>query len=318
MRRVLLDVAAEHLTLRIADGRGAAVWSDPEYGDTESLGERLGEAVAAAGWGRIRAASVVLHPPLVQVRTLHDLPRVSERDLRLLITRQQERFFRRVDGEVVVGAKSVERAGDHVVHAAAADLSLLERLEAAASRAGLRVNSIAAASEDAGKPIELRTPTLDRRVRRRGWVRRGALVALAMSGWIAYTAVYVGDLVMDERWVRAELSLLDESMDRLLAVEERITSFSPVADAFVRQADSRAHLTPLLTRVATTLPRDTHLYGIEVARSEGLEIQAHGPDPVYVVRVMGAWWPGAVRLEDVAATDDGSAYTFTVVLERGS
>jgi hypothetical protein len=172
--------------------------------------------------------------------------------------------------------------------------------------------------QDAEEPIELRTPALDRRVRRRGWVRRGALVALAISGWMAYAAVYVADLVLDERWVRAELSRLDEPMDRLLAVEERIASFSPLAEALARQADPRAHLTPLLAQVATTLPQDTHLHGIEIGRSEALELQAHGPDPVYVVRVMGDWWPGAVRLADVADADDGPAYTFTVVLERSS
>src|SRR5262245_13386830 len=99
---VVLDARATEIGARRPTGE--PVWVDLKtgYHDAEDVNAAIERALESVGCARARAVDVVLHPPLVQQRTLVGIPSVQTRDLPLLVRNQHTRFFRAVAGEPVV------------------------------------------------------------------------------------------------------------------------------------------------------------------------------------------------------------------------
>jgi Tfp pilus assembly protein PilN len=299
-----LEARADGLLVPAGDAEAVLVPVVPGVRDPEEAAALLASALDAAGLGSVRSVDVLLHPPLVQVRTLADLPPVGPKDLEALVTNQQSRFFRPVEGPTVVSAEWTRSGDERVACAALASVELLERLEAVIERCARRVRRFVPVTGSSGPGPDLLTPGARATARRRLVLSLLAAAVLAAGGWATAGAVYVLDLRADGHALDAELSELDATLHRIDAISERLRAFAPVAEVLrVRSADA-AWLRSRLAGLAEALPRDTHLHALSAERGGGLVIQGHGPDALAVVRALEERWSrGSVRLQGVPEPD---------------
>lgn len=294
-----------------------AVWTDS--GETERFADDVGGALTLL----LKRLSpdprssfrLMLHPPMVQLRTLHDVPSLSSRDLNAMVALHASRFFRSVDAKLVTAATWVPTEHGRAPRAAAVSADELLTMERVVTTAGFRLVGVSAVGSDASPPITLRTPTLERRHRRRSQLRIGAQVVLALSGWVAAAVVYAVDLSLDARRIETELEQLAGPLNRLQEIEQRLGRFAPVASAMRRQSAPDRRLTPNLARIAATLPVSTHAHRIVLDSEGAARLEAHGPDPVELVQRLAAWWPGRVRVEGTVDAVEGEQL-FTIAMER--
>ena len=102
---------------------------------------------------------VALERPLVQLRTLTDLPPVKPEALAALVAHQAGRFFRKNGKPLATDAVWVGNGGVRVARAAAVEEPVVEAIVAGARTAGLSVEGIAPADDAA--PLLL-LPTSER------------------------------------------------------------------------------------------------------------------------------------------------------------
>ncbi len=119
-------------------GPGAPWAAEAAFATPGELADAIARLAAEAprNGKRVRM-TVALEPPLVQVRSLADLPPVKPADLATLVAAQSSRFFRR-NGSALVTDATWETNGDgpRVARAAAADEPWLEAIAAGARTAG--------------------------------------------------------------------------------------------------------------------------------------------------------------------------------------
>lgn len=222
---------------------------------------------------------VVLHPPLVQLRTLRGLPPVGSRDLTRLVEEQKERFFRAASEGSVVSAQWVSRARDATVaNAALAETEVLETIEAAMRGCGLGVSHFVASrdSEDGGLTFCTAFQARERQ-RARHRTMAAALTLVAM-GWLAPPVTYVADLARDHGTLQSQLIHADSAMVRVDSLEARMTAFSEVASPLRRQGPDSAWAAVSLAEIATRIPGNVHLHAIELTRDGVVRLRAHSGD----------------------------------------
>lgn len=269
--------------------------------------------------GRAREVDVLLGAPLAEVRSLTDLPPVSERDLHDLVANQRSKFFRNGHGSVALAATWVDSGEQRAARIAQCDLVLMEAIEACAARSGRVVRRFFPV-DGAGRagPVLL-TPDGHRRMRRRRrrWV--AAWLTAATAGWAATGGVYLYDLASDSRATSADLAALQAPLQRIDALTRRVEEFGVVAQAYRRNALDSTWLQSRLARVVTALPEHTHLHRLIVERTGAVVLEAHGPDPVAVVDDLSSAGTDVVRLEGVPRPDawDGvpTGQRFTVLVD---
>ncbi len=282
--------------------------------------DELSEALARAfeGSGAPRPVEVLLHEPLVQLRTLTGLPAVRLGDLNALVANQRDRFFRHIEGEVVVTAEWLDTANG-VARAALARQGVLESLETALSATGRAVRRFVPVTPTSERGPELVTPRArSQRTHRRVFTMIAAAV-VALSGWLIAGGVYVVDLYRDDRTISEELGQLDAPLKRIQRVSDQISSFTPIATAFHRQSIGSAWALERLVGVSEALPSNTHLHRLTATRGAVLVLEAHGPDALDVVTRLEQWWPGRVQLKDTPQPDGAPGSDeqelFTVLLD---
>jgi len=254
-----------------------------------------------------------VHAPPAQVRTLRDVPPVAGRELPALVRANHDRYFRRVSGEVAVAAEwVVDGEGARVVRAASAPLVLLEECEGALNDRGLRLRDVRPVYDGEELPLELHTSGLARRARVRRLVRWGAVAALALSGWLVAAGAYLVDLALDGATLDRELAALSEPIDRLAGVQEQLERFAPVAAALHRQAPRGESIRQSLLIIASRLPESVHLHELRIDRQGPIRLQAHGGDPIEVVRALSAWWTEPVRVDGGTAAPGAE---FGIIME---
>lgn len=237
-----LDVGAGHLALtRITRGVSAPV---AEAGWESSAGLR--QALAAlradsAGFNLPRRVAVALAPELLQRRLLRDLPPVRAAQAAAIVRHQVGRFFRQLDGALVIGVAPGPR-GTWVGIAVAE--SLLDAVVAGLDDAGVLVEAIRPAAVEGYPPVNLLPP----RSRAANRARRQRIlwhVGASCAALLALAAVTRG--VHDVR----ELS-------RLEAVADSLRPFmDSTAELRARQDEARLMLGTVLgaERNRTTVPR---------------------------------------------------------------
>src|SRR5581483_112977 len=185
MRRVLrLRVGVD--SLRGEAGNGVVEWAgEAAYGGLGDLTDAIGRLASEGGHG-CKRIEVAIERPLVQLRTLSDLPRVPERALVELVALQSRRFFRRNGKPLVVDAVWV---GKGVAHAAAVEEPLVDAISAGARAAGLELNSIAPAEAGVGLSLLPRAETAARRRSARPKLRLYAGFALML--WVSLGVAYL-------------------------------------------------------------------------------------------------------------------------------
>lgn len=311
-----LDVTDGTLTLRRGDTGGHSVEFSPAHDRIHGrVRELITEYEDATNGDPVR---VRLHAPFVQVRTLRDLPPVSDEDLAALVRSNLSRFFRRVEGDAVVAAAwSSDEEGKRIARAAYAPLDLLRGIEAGLEEAGTEADCFQPVLQGEELHLPLLTPRLVRQRRARLRRRRVAMAAVAVMGWLATGLVYVADLVADGRYVRGELDALAGPLAQIEAVEADLEAFSPVAAAVDRQSSNHDRVSDLVVGLDGLLPASAHVHSLSVERVGPVRLMVHGDDPVDVVRALRAWWPGPVRITETRQAEGPDHLTeFGVTLER--
>jgi hypothetical protein len=318
-RTARIDLFGDRIEIRRRGGGEAATLLDADYEDLPALVERMHDALTTDPGGRWARWELRLHPPLVQVRTLHDLPPVPERHLREVVEQNSARFFRAIGTRPIVAASWQGRTeAGRVARGVAADRAFIERLEAAICDSGVRLTGIQAVHDRAGPGIALVTRRLRRATRRGRVSRAAAAVVLAAGGWLVASSVYVMDLHRDDQWTRAELGRLEAPLRQLDSIGARVGAFAPIAAAVDRQSSREGRVSDVLIGIALHLPSDTHVHRVVLERGKDVLVVAHGPDPVATVQAFGAWWPGPVRLQRAPdATGPEPAGPFTIAMEVG-
>jgi len=305
--RLLLSV--DHDRLRVGTlARGEPSWNaDVPLASADDLLATLEDSVARQPARSRRDVTVLLHPPLVQTRTLGDLPPVGDGELRSLVQTQASRFFRLNGGSLVVGA--VWMPGDPPrARAAACDHALVAGIEAAARRAGAgRVVIRPEAGEPADRRIALETPG-GRRARLRSAVRATALpLTVALGCWAGAGLLYLADLSWDRRAVSAALAELEGPLAQIRQIETELDAFLPVAAAVRAQGPEGAWAGQLLARLGDALPDSSLVTSMEAQRDGLVRLELRAQDPGHVLESLTmASFPHPM-LADLPVSDSSEA-----------
>lgn len=226
-------------------------------------------AAEAPANGKRPRARVALERPLVQVRTLGDLPPVKPRDLAALVAGQQGRFFRKNGQPLVTDAAWVPGTnGRRTACAAAVEEPWLEAIALGARTAGLVLDAVAPA--DAGElsllPAEVRVHR--RQIGARS-LRRWALVTAAL--WLALGGLYVARLALGRREVERELARLAAPAAALLDARRELRDAAGMLGTIDSVAGARSAVASQLARITASLPDSAFVTSLTVdARGQGV------------------------------------------------
>jgi hypothetical protein len=254
------------------------------YASPDHLSEVADVVLAHKELRRTRGIRVVLHTSMLQLRTLHALPPVRQRELPDLVRGQVRRFFRTNGAPLVVDAVWTEpEPGNRLVRAAAAELPLVLALESAVERTGLTMLGIRPGGE--GPEARLCLESSQARARRiRRAVRRLLPYATAAAlTWVTAGGLYVGDLLLDAVGVEAETNMLQDEVQQVRSVRDRIAEFRPTAIAARAQGPDGAWVVEGLARITENLPDSCYVVHLVVQRQATIRLDGRASDPVAVV-----------------------------------
>ncbi len=247
-------------------GPGAPWAAEAAFATPGELADAIARLAAEAprNGKRVRM-TVALEPPLVQVRSLADLPPVKPADLATLVAAQSSRFFRR-NGSALVTDATWETNGDgpRVARAAAADEPWLEAIAAGARTAGIALTALAPADAPdlSLLPGGLKT---ERRLAERTAIRRWAMVAAGM--WVLFGALYAARLVVGLRQTKRELARLARPAAAVLAARRDLRDASALIETLNQAAAQREVVAARLGRISPALPDSAFLTSLTLDAS---------------------------------------------------
>lgn len=282
---------------RVRAGRqrsGDLEWLDERaVPDSERLGEVVDLILSNRDLWRCRQVTFQVEPPLVQKRSLYDLPPMPEPELRELVRDDVRRFFRAGDAHLVSDAAWLQADdGTMVARAVAVDVGLVRLLEGAAERVGVRRVRVSPAGED-GTALVLESP--ERRAerhRRSVWTTVGSGLVATLA-WAVALGVHLVDLRMDRSVLDEELARLQAPLASLEVVRAQVRDLRPLMESIETTGARRGWATRMLMMVTEALPPGTYLESMELWADGSGFLVVLGPDPVDVIR----------RLHDAGCAD---------------
>src|SRR5437667_3476253 len=195
---------------------------------------------------------VALERPLVQLRTLTDLPPVKPEALAALVAHQAGRFFRKNGKPLATDAVWVGNGGVRVARAAAVEEPVVEAIVAGARTAGLSVEGIAPADDAA--PLLL-LPTSERAARRRAEQRLARRLMIgAASVWLAAGLLFALRIAWERRAVEREFAALGGPLGAVLAARRELREAEVAVRAVTQAERTRGQSLARLGAVAAALP----------------------------------------------------------------
>lgn len=273
------------------------------FGDADELTDAIASLAPTAD--HAQRMLVVVEPPLLQRRTLTDLPPVRAAALQELVAQGTTRFFRQ-NGHALLSSATWSSEGsgaERVVHAVAMEEVFAEAIVAGAARGGFHLEDIVAA-EQTVKPLSL-LPAAERRKRvERSWRRTGILAVGALLLAIAVGGGMLIQVRAERRRVGDALSRLKVPLTELAAARLSLDS-ALVAVLAVQAAESqRTTVASRLYDAVRALPDSAYLTSLTLDRigTGSLDGRAMRADQVEAhFGVMRAFAP--VRLSSSGTTD---------------
>lgn len=258
--------------------RTTVAWAgEAAFGDADQLSAAIGALVVEAPVLRCAGAvEVVVEPPLVQLRTLNDLPPVRTRALAAIVAHQSGRFFRKngkplVTDAVWIGGQRLlwpRRPGPPpVARAAAIEAPWVEAIVKGARDAKLPIPTISPGST-AGEPcMDLMTPAerVARRRQARGLTRRLAAVAVAL--WLGVGALYLVRLITTRHGLDIEVARLRKASEAVIAARRTVHETDAMVRTVDGQAAERGALLRTMGAILTALPDSAYLTSLELDQS---------------------------------------------------
>ena len=232
--------------------RGSVTWAgESSYGGLAELADAIARLAAEPprACGRL---VVALDRPPVQLHTLTDLPPVKPQHLAALVAQQAGRFFRKNGQPLVTDAAWVGKGPTRVAHAAAVEEALVEAIAAGARAAGLWLETIAPAGDEA--PLTL-LPRSERENRERSARRRTrGLTAATCALWLAAGVLFFGRLAWERRNVERELATLEKPLTAVLEARRELRDAETTLNAITAAERERGRSLSLLAAVTGALP----------------------------------------------------------------
>jgi hypothetical protein len=272
------------LRLRVTGGtlhaelrrRAIVIWAgEAAFSNADELSAAIGALVVEAPALRLSSmVEVNVEPPLVQLRTLTDLPPVRPRALAALVAHQPARFFRKngkplVTDAVWIGARRLRWRRPMLARsarAAAIELPWVEAIVLGLRQAGLPAPAISAGAVGEGARMDL-LPAAERAARRRqrvGLTRRLAFMAFAL--WLGVAALYVGRLAVIRRRLGAESARLHNASEAVIGARRALHETDAMVAAVETQSLERQLVLRQLGKLLTTLPDSTYLTSLELTQ----------------------------------------------------
>lgn len=299
-------------------GRGTPWAAEAGFATPAELADAIARLAAEAPRNGKRVhMTVVLEPPLVQVRTLADLPPVKAADLATLVRGQANRFFRKNGAPLVTDAVWTGGKDVRVVQAAAAEEPWLEAIAAGARAAGIDLDGIApaGAADLSLLPGGVRA---ERGRAERRTVRRWAMAAAL--AWALLGGLYVTRLVVGLNGTKRELARLQRPAATVSAARRELRDASALIETLNTAAAQRAGVGARLARISNALPDSAFLTSLTlVADGSGVltGLARRAADVVARLQtrgaVSGARLDGPVLRESAAGKD---WERFTIVFGR--
>jgi hypothetical protein len=219
--------------------------------------------------GRPTATRIELQVPMVQVRTLANLPPVRASVLEDLVARQASRYFRRNGTPLVVAAQWLPhaRGKPSVAQAAAAEEPWVEALALGARAAGLVLEGIL----PAGLPKEMLLFSWQERTRRRKaevWARR-RLALFAFFLWVAAGIALAVRFQSERNRVDRELAALQQPTRALLEARRALGVATGMVQAVAEADRDRARTLGRLAAITAALPDSAYLTSLSLDERGG-------------------------------------------------
>ncbi len=245
---------------------GRVVWAaEASYASETELAEALASLAGEAPIGRQRSVRVELDRPLVQVRTLSDLPPVRASALAALVANQAGRFFRR-NGKLLVTDAAWERRGRNaprVGRAAAVEEPWVDAIVRGAAAAGLEVDAITPVRSSL-----LLLPAGERAKRaRRLRLRIGRLAAGAAALWALVGALAARRLARETAAVDRELARLRPTDAAATIARKEYDRAVAMIGAIEAESRGRAALGSQVARIVLSLPDSSFLAALRLTES---------------------------------------------------
>lgn len=239
-------------------GPGAPWAAEAPFASPAELADAIARLAAEAPQNGRRVRMIVaLEPPLVQLRTLTDLPPVNPADLATLVAARASRFFRRNGAPLLTDAAwTTDGHGARVARAAAAEEPWLEAIAAGARVAGIALAAIApvGAPELSLLPGGLKA---ERRLAERVAIRRWATTAVAM--WVLLGGLYATRLAVGLRHTRRELARLAQPAAAVIAARRELRDATALIETLDRASADRPAVAARLERIVAALPDSAFL-----------------------------------------------------------
>ncbi len=314
-----LQVEPTRLLAELRLGRKAAWRGECSLDTGDELPEVLDDLLQRAELrGRIRSLSVRLAPPIVQLRTLMDLPPVRSRPLENLVRTQAGRFFRRNGAPLVTAARWASgRRGKRPAFAAAIEEPWLAQLGEVAARHGITEILV---SPEARPGLELRLPAWDetRRARERSQLRRAVL--LAAIAWLGVLAVDTTRLVRERSQLDASIATLGPGSSAVSDVARQADAISALVGT-IQEADTRRHQSARdVAALVAALPEGAYLTRLEWSADGGGRLTGASPSAAAVAAAIeGTGLVDSVHTAPAGeriATPVGERETFSIDFRR--
>lgn len=282
-----LSVEPTRLAAELRDRR-KPVWSGEcalESGD--ELSHALDELLTTPDlYGRVRRLVVRVAPPIVQLRTLTDLPPVRSRPLDALVHTQAGRFFRRNGAPLVTAAAwGAGKRGQRPAQAAAIEEPWLAELSTVAARHGITDVQV---SPDAHPALDLRLPAWERT--RQTFERRRVHRALLLA-----TLAWLGVFAIDTTRLVRERTALDAGIAALAPGSEAVSRVARQADAITAMVDTiaaadarRRQSAREVAALVAALPDGAHLSRLEWSADAGGQLAGAAPSAAAVAAAIEA------------------------------
>ena len=259
---MILSVGETRLEARLQRG-GQVLWNGRiEYHDRKDLLDAIAALVAEPALVKPgKRLLVELERPVVQLRTLQDIPPVRASQLRALVEQQDHRFFRKNGSPLVVDA--VRMGNQRSVRAAAAEEPMIDAIAEGARAGGFYLEDI--------RPVEWPNPLLSllpnierdrrRRLARLSLRRLGAVVLLLWSGAVV---IGIGSHLRQARAVDRELARLSQPVAALQEARRQERLIQETIAALDLEQARRSRITGMLGAIAGALPDSAFITSLTI------------------------------------------------------
>ena len=269
----------------------------------DAIGSALEQTLGTARIPANAKLLLLLAPPVIEIRTLTDLPTLSPNELRRTVGTQATRFFRARSQSVVTDAISVRKIGSREVRAAAIDALLEQALIGASAGRAILI-----------RPSGKRYERLD--------LSRASHARRAASRWswlLAAAALLAISLASFDRWLSQANAAAQSELDRLRVPareadmrKREIAALSAARDAISESGSQRGKLLMRLARLGTSIPTGSFLNSIDLTESGAVQVQMtarRAADVEAAFRSKGFNIASISSLSGAAATDGLSRLT---------